>query len=115
MLAFADQQHGIRVRRNRAEKDVEAEDGFVVERVALLRPVEPQHGDSALLFGLQRGGKAGAQRIDRIHQGLLLDRRSRDGGVRPMTWRLLSVPAETVNIVVLDNKPARPALRYSTS
>ena len=32
---------------------------FVVERIALLRTVEPQNGNIALLFGMQGGRKFG--------------------------------------------------------
>ncbi len=50
MLAFARQQHAARAFRRRAEECLDAEDGVVVERVALLRPVQPQDRDVTLLL-----------------------------------------------------------------
>ena len=50
MLAFGRQQHASHAFRRRAEKCLDAGNGAVVERVALLRPVEPQDRDVALLL-----------------------------------------------------------------
>ena len=54
MLAFAEQQHGADPFGQRGEELLYSDDCFVVERVAFMRPVEPQNGDGAIPFGDER-------------------------------------------------------------
>ena len=55
MLALAVQQHRADAVRQRGEEGLDAENGLVVERVALLRPRQPQDRDRALPLGGERG------------------------------------------------------------
>ena len=59
MVALAVHDHGLDVLGQGIEKDFDAEDGGVVEGVALLRPGQPQDGDVALPLGRQRGRQLG--------------------------------------------------------
>ena len=58
MLALAMQQHGADAVRQRGEEGLDAENGLVVERIALVRTRQPQHGDLALPLGIERGGQS---------------------------------------------------------
>ena len=55
MLALAGEQHGADIGRQRGEESLDADDGFVVQRIALVRPLEPQDGDVALPLCSKRG------------------------------------------------------------
>src|SRR6185437_826923 len=48
IIALAGEQHGADAVRDRGKESVEPDDGVVVQRVALLRTIEAQHGDIAL-------------------------------------------------------------------
>ena len=50
MLAFAEQQHGADPFGQRGEELLYSDDRFVVERIAFMRPVEPEDGDGAIPF-----------------------------------------------------------------
>src|SRR5664280_2378897 len=54
MLALAMQKYGADAVGQRREECFEADDGLVVQRIALARPLEPQDGDVALPLGVQR-------------------------------------------------------------
>ena len=54
MLAFASENDGADVRRQRGEKRLDAADGRVVERVAFFRARQLQHGDIPAPLGLER-------------------------------------------------------------
>ncbi len=54
MLAFAMQQHGADAVGQRREEGLDADDGLVVERVALFRAREFQDRDRALPLGGER-------------------------------------------------------------
>ncbi len=59
MLALAVYHHGPHVGRQAAEEGLDAAHHRVVERVALFRPCEAEHGERALPLGAQRGGQVG--------------------------------------------------------
>jgi hypothetical protein len=54
MLTVARDQHGADVLRQRCEELLDADDRLVIERIALLRPIEFQHGHAAMPFGGKR-------------------------------------------------------------
>jgi hypothetical protein len=58
MLAFACEQYRTDAIRQRCEEVLDADDGLIVERVALLRPVETQNTDRSLPLSNERGRKA---------------------------------------------------------
>ena len=74
MLAFAREQHGADVIRQRREELFDADDRLVIERVAFVRAVELQHGDTAVPLRGKRGRHRAAKTSDDI--SLLLISRS---------------------------------------
>src|ERR1039458_191301 len=54
MLALADEQHGADAVGQRREEGLDADDGLIVQRTALVRALEPQDGNVALPFRMQR-------------------------------------------------------------
>ena len=67
MLAFACEQHGADAVGQRREEGLDADDGLVVERVALVRPLEPQDGDRALPLGGKRSRQCHIEPVVRHH------------------------------------------------
>ncbi len=57
MLSLAGNQDGADTIGRRRKKLLDADDRLVVERVALLRAVQPQDGDRAVALGDERGWK----------------------------------------------------------
>jgi hypothetical protein len=55
MIAVPVQHHRLHAFGQVVEERLDAEHGLVIERVALLGPVEPQDRDVAARFGVQRG------------------------------------------------------------
>ena len=54
IVAVAGQHHGADAVRDRGKERLDTEHGRVVERIALVRTRELEHGDRALSFGAQR-------------------------------------------------------------
>ena len=57
MLALAMQQHGADAVGQRREECLDADDGLIVQRIALVRALEPQDGNRALPLRMQRSGQ----------------------------------------------------------
>ena len=67
MLALAGEQHGADAVGQRREEGLDAEDGLVIQRVALLRALEPQDGDVALPLGGERSRQRHVEPVGRHH------------------------------------------------
>ena len=62
VVAIAVQHHRLHALGQMIEKRLDPEHRLIVERVALLGPVEPEDGDVPARLGVERGGQGGGRR-----------------------------------------------------